>query len=136
AVDAAARDQGCRVVGGIRVSGILTVGGVQRAPGDAARAAQADAPGLVAAAARGVVARGRSAALVQRVRGAVQEVTVLIDTQAEITAVQAVVWGVRVRAGVAQAAAPSTQTVAIAGRLTGDRARVELAGVHEKEADA
>src|SRR5579859_802956 len=135
AVHAALRERG-RIIGRRGVRRIGAVGAGECFPGDVAGAAQADAAGLGAAAARGIVPAHGSAGLPERVVRAVEEVAVLVDPEPEVAADEPVVGRVEVRAGVAKAATPGAEAVAIAARRTRDGRGIELARVHQIEAHA
>src|SRR4029077_19468763 len=121
--------EGGRVVGGIV--------GIQPAPGDVARSAQADTIRAITIAERGVVAPDWIVAgVVRHEILAVEEVAVLVDADGEIGADQTVVGRVGVRAGVAEAATPGADAIAIAIADAVDLRRIERTGVHQVETDA
>src|ERR1700730_369429 len=111
--------------------------GVQPRPGDVARATQADTAGLVAVPQRTVVAGGRvRAGVTGHQARAVQEVAVLVDSQTQVSADQPVVRLVGVRAGVTQASTPGAEAISVPLGGAVDRARIQLTGIHQVEADA
>ncbi len=127
---AAGAGQGSRIVRTARAV-VRAVRISQCLPGNAAGAAQSDASRLIQAAARRVVTDaavgGDATRFPERIGRAVQEVTVLIDTQAEIAAVQAVVRRIGVGAGIPEAAA--------VGADSGVLSEIDAA-VHQEETDA
>ena len=116
-VEARGRER-CRIKGGCRVTRIVGIGGGQRRPRDVAGAAQSDPVGLIAVAVGRVVsARAVGAGVIGVEIRTVQEVAVLIDSQADVSIHEAVVGRIGVRARVGETAAEGAEARRLAAVL-------------------